>query len=509
MRLKSLISSLDCEVLGIKDVEVTGISLDSRDIGKGAQGTGPLFAAMPGEHVDGHAFIKNAIERGASCVLAERPSEGITVPQIIVGDARAALSRISDVFYGEPSGKFIMAGVTGTNGKTTTTYLLESILREAGFNPGVIGTVNCRYNGKTIPSTHTTPEAPGLHRIFREMADAGVTHCVMEVSSHALAQKRVNDCRFKVGVFTNLTHEHLDYHRTMEEYFAAKSILFKLLKDSGGFSVVNIDDPWGKLLVKDLPGALTFSLKEGASVYPSRYNLLEDRTEAAIATPAGPVNISSRLVGEYNLQNILGSVGAACALGIDSDSIARGINSLDRVPGRLEKIEVNSPGGRFRAYVDYAHTGDALERALLALKRITEGRVITVFGCGGNRDRLKRPRMGEISTRLSSISIITSDNPRDEDPLEIIKEIESGIKGVKKCGPRDTLKEKCYTVIPERSEAIRKAITTARGRDTILVAGKGHEDYQIIKGKKIHCDDTEVLNDAIRELNGDKALRWK
>jgi UDP-N-acetylmuramoyl-L-alanyl-D-glutamate--2,6-diaminopimelate ligase len=503
MRLKTLISSLDCKVLGAKDdCEVTGISTDSRDIKKG-QGGGALFAAIPGEHVDGHAFIKTAVTNGAACVVAERPEEGVTVPQVIVPDVRAALSRISDVFYGEPSKKLIMTGVTGTNGKTTTTYLLESIFREAGFNPGVIGTVNYRYGGKTFPATHTTPDAPYLHKILREMCDAGVTHCVMEVSSHSLAQKRVNDCRFNVGVFTNLTHEHLDYHRTMEEYFRCKSVLFRLLKDSGGFSVVNVDDPWGEALKKEFPAAYTCSLKEGATFFPAEYKLKEGLTEASIKTPAGRVQVSSHLVGEYNLQNILGAIGAGYALGVDCDTIGRGINALARVPGRLEKIEMKRPGaGPFRAYVDYAHTGDALERALGALKRVSSGRIITVFGCGGNRDRLKRPKMGSVSARLSDVSIITSDNPRDEDPLEIIKEIETGLTGVKKSGPDDTLEGRCYTVIPERGEAIRKAVKTARKGDTILVAGKGHEDYQIIKGKKAHFDDFEVLNEALRELGG-------
>ncbi len=503
MRLKVLIGSLDCEVLGTKDAdfEVVGISVDSRDIKKGAEGEGVLFAAIQGEHVDGHKFIKTAVENGAVCVMAERPAQGIPVPQVIVPDARAALSRISDVFYGEPSKKLIMTGVTGTNGKTTTTYLLESIFREAGFNPGVIGTVNYRYGGKTFPATHTTPDAPYLHKILREMLDAGVTHCVMEVSSHSLAQKRVNDCRFNVGVFTNLTHEHLDYHHTMEEYFRCKSVLFRLLKDSGGFSVINIDDPWGKLLKKEFPSAFTYSLKEGASISPSDYRLREGLTEASVKTPAGYVQISSHLVGEYNLQNILASIGAGYALGVDCDTLGKGINALRRVPGRLEKIEASRPGaGPFRAYVDYAHTGDALERALLALKRVSGGRVITVFGCGGNRDRLKRPKMGEVSARLSDISIITSDNPRDEDPIEIIKEIEAGITGVKKSGPDETLEGKCYTVIPERGTAIRKAVKTARKGDTILVAGKGHEDYQIIKGKKTRFDDFEVLNEAIKDL---------
>ncbi len=504
MRLKVLIGSLDCEVIG-PDVEITGITADSRDINKAAEAGGALFAAIPGERADGHGFIAQAVENGAACVMAERPAR-VSVTQVVVPDARAALSRVASVFYGEPSRKLVIAGVTGTNGKTTTTYLIESILREAGFNPGVIGTVNYRYGGKTFQASHTTPDAPRLHKMLREMLDAGVTHCVMEVSSHSLAQKRVNDCSFDVGVFTNLTHEHLDYHRTMEEYYRCKSALFRLLRDSGGSSVVNVDDPWGRRLKDEFPSAAAYGLKEGASITPLGFSFGEGSTEATVRTPAGDVHVSSGLVGEYNLQNILAAIGAGCALGAGPGAIGRGISALARVPGRLEKIEVDGRAkGRFRAYVDYAHTGDALERAISALRRISKGRVITVFGCGGNRDRLKRPVMGSVSARLSDITIVTSDNPRDEDPLEIINDIESGMGGVEKRGPGETLGERCYAVIPERGEAIRKAVETARAGDTILIAGKGHEDYQIIKGQKTHFDDFEALNGAVTELQAGPA----
>jgi UDP-N-acetylmuramoyl-L-alanyl-D-glutamate--2,6-diaminopimelate ligase len=284
----------------------------------------------------------------------------------------------------------------------------------------------------------------------------------------------------------------------MDEYFRCKSLLFSRLSSSGGASVVNIDDPWGMRLKEAFPDALTFSLREGASVYPKSFSLLEGRTEAVISTPAGDVQVSSHLVGEYNLQNILGAIAAASAIGIGEEAIARGIDALERVPGRLEKLE--SRGDRlFRAYVDYAHTGDALERALKALRGVTSGRLITVFGCGGNRDRLKRPKMGEISVRLSDFTIVTSDNPRDEDPLEIIKEVESGIRGARKFEPESSPLEKGYMVIPGRKEAIRKAVALAGNGDTILVAGKGHEDYQIIKGVKYHFDDFEVIQEAMEE----------
>ncbi|MBI5586914.1 MAG: UDP-N-acetylmuramoyl-L-alanyl-D-glutamate--2,6-diaminopimelate ligase [Deltaproteobacteria bacterium] len=496
MRLKEVISGLGCEVIGKDDVEITGISCDSRKVERGAEG-GVIFAAIPGEHTDGHAYLKSAVENGAAAVLAERTTDGITVPQVIVKEIRAALSKISDTFWARPSGMLRVVGVTGTNGKTTITYLLEAVLKEAGFLPGVIGTVNYRYGGGVFPAPHTTPQSPELHRILREMADKGVTHCVMEVSSHSLEQKRVEDCRFVCGIFSNLTHDHLDYHRTMEEYFRCKTLLFRHVEDNKGVAVINRDDPWGAKLKKDFPAAITYGLKAG-DFHPESYELKDGGIEALVETPKGEIKVSSNLVGEYNLYNILAAVAASSSLGVKAEAIARGIAALKRVPGRLEKIEAK--GARsFRAYVDYAHTGDALERALFALKAVAAGRVITVFGCGGNRDRLKRPAMGEISARLSDITIVTSDNPRDEDPLEIIKEVEAGIKGVKKLDPEGPFNGKGYAVIPDRAEAIRKAVKIARDGDTILVAGKGHEDYQIVKGRKSHFDDFEVVNSAIKE----------
>jgi len=500
MLLKDLIGPLHCKVVGNPDVEVTGISLDSREIEQGV-----IFAAMPGEHVDGHEFIKDAAAKGASAVLAEKVTEAIPVTQVIVRDIRAALSEVSARFYGEPSKRLKLVGVTGTNGKTTTTYIIESILKEAGFTPGVIGTINYRYGGRIYPAPHTTPQAPQLQKVLKEMADSGVTHCVMEVSSHSLEQRRVGDCVFSVVVFTNLTHEHLDYHRTMEEYFGCKKTLFKMAAEAGGAGAVNIDDEWGVRIKKEFPGSLTYSLKHGADIYPLTYSLLHGRTEAEISTPAGRVTVSSHLVGEYNLQNILAAISAGYALGMDLSAVAAGIDSIERVPGRLEKIEASGPK-RFNAYVDYAHTADALERTLNALKNITTGRIITVFGCGGNRDRLKRPRMGEVSARLSDITIVTSDNPRDEDPLEIIREVEAGIKGMEKCGPGPLSGKKCYMAIPVRSEAIKRAVDMAQNGDTVLLAGKGHEDYQIVKGQRLHFSDFEALNNAIKGLSKEGAL---
>lgn len=513
MRLKELISAIGAKTRFAPDVDVRAVAYDSRNVRKGK---GFVFVAVKGEHADGHDFIGKAVEAGAICIVGEKEALGVSVPQLIVGDARAALSKVADLLYGSPSKKMTVVGVTGTNGKTTTTYLLESIFREAGFNPGVIGTVNYRYGGSVYAAPHTTPEAPELHNILAEMLSAGVTHCAVEVSSHALAQGRVADCAFRAGVFTNLTHEHLDYHRTMDEYYAAKAILFKgLLKESGGASVINIDDVWGRRLAAEVDGAFTVSLSKGAMtktgkmtktgsmIYPREYELSGSGIKAVVSTPAGELKISSRLVGEYNLQNILCAVGAAVSIGIPVGAVIAGVQSLRRVPGRLDKLEAGGLG--FTAYVDYAHTADALERALEAVRKISKGRVITVFGCGGNRDRLKRPQMGMASARLSDVTIVTSDNPRDEDPLDIIAEIETGIKGVRRYEPGNAPDGKGYMAVPDRAAAIRKAVELARPGDTILVAGKGHEDYQIVKGAKTHFDDMEELRRAIAGVCGNGA----
>ncbi|MFQ5735349.1 MAG: UDP-N-acetylmuramoyl-L-alanyl-D-glutamate--2,6-diaminopimelate ligase [Thermodesulfobacteriota bacterium] len=502
MRLKDLIGPLGAvRVIGGTEAEVTGICLDSRAVA-GGPGGGPLFAAIPGEHVDGHEFIGKAVELGASAVLASRPVEGLQVPQVIVEDTRAALSKLSDVFYASPSKEICVLGVTGTNGKTTVAYLVESILREAGYSPGVVGTVNYRYGGNSYPAAHTTPQAPDLHRMLREMADSGVTHCVMEVSSHALEQKRVADVAFRAGVFTNLTHDHLDYHATMEEYFGCKSMLFGLVDGNRGVLVTNMDDAWGRLLKRDFPASVTCSLEEGADVYPRTATLGDGITSARIRTPAGDMDVTSHLAGEYNLQNVLASVAAGFALGICAEAIKKGVSALESVPGRLQKV-VSSDG--FTAYVDYAHTGDALERALSALRNIASGRIISVFGCGGNRDRLKRPEMGGISARLADISIVTSDNPRDEDPLEIIEEIEAGIKGIRKYSEDETPGGRGYIVVPDRAAAISRAVGLARRGDVILLAGKGHEDYQIVGGQRLHFSDMEAVSRAIGEREASEA----
>ncbi|MBE9528193.1 MAG: UDP-N-acetylmuramoyl-L-alanyl-D-glutamate--2,6-diaminopimelate ligase [Proteobacteria bacterium] len=513
-------------------VEVTGVHSDSRSVEPGG-----LFVAIAGEVADGNDYISSAVEKGARSVVVEQGHETAckdvlansalldSVTVVVVPDVREALSVLASRFYGVPSESLTLVGITGTNGKTTVAYIVESILKEAGYSTGVIGTINCRYAGKTVTATHTTPGPVELHRVLREMVDAGVTHCVMEVSSHALEQKRVHSCRFSATVFTNLTHEHLDYHKNMEEYFQAKSLLFSLLKEGAPETgkgngngakrrsvtdpIINIDDSWGRRLYGELPFSLTYGLDSEAQMRPVEHVLESDSIKAVVETPRGAIKIESALIGEYNLYNILASLSVAYSLGVGCDAIERGITALKKIPGRLEPVPV--PGASFRAYVDYAHTADALERVLGELERITVGRLITVFGCGGDRDHEKRPEMARAASRHSTVSIVTSDNPRDESPGAIIEEVVAGmagIEGLERVHPGEggvgdeavAGKGKCFMVIEERREAIRRAVAIAGASDTVLVAGKGHEDYQIVRGVKHHFDDIEELRAAVTEL---------
>ncbi|TAN60090.1 UDP-N-acetylmuramoyl-L-alanyl-D-glutamate--2,6-diaminopimelate ligase [bacterium] len=506
MRLKDIISALkpgaQCVnwIDATDEIEITRVAYDSRAIERGNKGV--IFAAIPGEHEDGSSFAKDAVSRGAVAVLARAAIEGLKVPQVIAEDVRGALAKTASLVYGEPSKKLRLAGVTGTNGKTTITYLLESIFNESGRASGVMGTISYRYAGKSMEAPHTTPEAPDLQSFLKEMTEHGVTHVVMEVSSHALYQKRAHGCKFDVAVFTNLTHEHLDYHKTMDEYYRCKAMLFKELLKDGAKAVINTDDAWGRRLNQEVAKPLSYGIRSNAEIHPKTFSLDGSGIKAVVATPAGDVSVNSLLAGEYNLQNIMAAIGAAVSLGCTPDEISKGITALKRVPGRLDKVECGAVGKNFIAFIDYAHTADALSRALGALRAIAKGRVITVFGCGGNRDRAKRPMMGEVSARLSDITIITSDNPRDEDPLEIIKEIEAGITGGERFEPWSSAAVlNGYTVIADRAEAVKKAVSLARDKDIILVAGKGHEDYQIVKGHKAHFSDFEALSHAINELS--------
>jgi len=495
-----------------RNAVVTGIGLDSREI-SGKDGRGPVFAALPGTHTHGSEFIAEAVARGAVCVLTSRPVDGLEAVQIISDDVRGTLSAVSDFFYGSPSRRLVMVGVTGTNGKTTVAHIIESILGGAGFRTALLGTLYHRWAGRSVRADSTTPEAPLLHSMLARMVDDGVTHCVMEVSSHALAQKRVEACAFNAGVFTNLSHDHLDFHHTMEEYFRAKSVLFKRLINGpvARSAVINIDDEWGGRLLRELDSTTSFGLSEAASVRPSGYSLGAEGISARIETPSGAVEVESALIGEYNLYNILAATGVGIALGLDAGAVSAGISALAGVPGRLERVGPSAQtecGAGIKAYVDYAHTPDALERTLAVLRPLSSGRIITVFGCGGNRDREKRAPMGSAAAAGSDIAVITSDNPRDEDPLGIIAEIEAGIAGLERLDNRTgaEIEGRGYAVIPDRAEAIRWAVAAAHPGETVLVAGKGHERYQIVKGERRGFDDASVLADAVAEIYGASAL---
>ncbi|MBN1626456.1 MAG: UDP-N-acetylmuramoyl-L-alanyl-D-glutamate--2,6-diaminopimelate ligase [Deltaproteobacteria bacterium] len=494
MKLTNLLESIpDHHLDGDGGVEIKGIAYDSREVREGY-----IFVAIRGHNQDGHAFLDEAAFRGAAALLGEN-FEGVSadIAKVRVRDSRDALSKISVRFYNEPCRDIELIGVTGTNGKTTTTYLIESILSVSGANPGVIGTINTRFRGDVRPSSVTTPESLDLMRVVREMADRGATHLVMEVSSHALDQGRAVDCPFSVGVFTNFTRDHLDYHHTMEEYFEAKSILFRgMIKDRHGrrgAAVINMDDPKGEVLRSiSKNNVVTYGLGNECDV--SAYDISADKTglRATIRIPGGEIRAESSLLGLINLYNILAATAATIALDIDPVNIAEGIKALRSVPGRLELVG-NKRG--LTIVVDYSHTPDALIKAQNILKPLAKGRLITVFGCGGDRDRGKRPEMGIAAGEISDIAIITSDNPRTEEPGFIIGQIEEGIK--KTASPRLEWGEvrgatgRGYLVEADRRRAIEKAVLMANEKDIILIAGKGHEDYQIVGRKKIHFDDRQ------------------
>ncbi len=471
---------------------------------------GSVFVAIPGLKYDGHDFIGEAIAHGAKYIVQEKD---IQLPRPITGinvaSSRRALGILAKNYFGDPSASLILIAVVGTNGKTTITYLLESILRGAGFKCGVLGTVNYRFNDKTYPAPNTTPESYELQKILRQMADDGVTHVIAEVSSHAIDLKRVDDCDFDLGIFTNLTRDHLDYHKTMENYFQAKKRFFSEVLSESGKShlrkmVINNDDQWGQRIIQETPlAALTYGIESNCNVKVIDYELSLSGIKARINIFGETLSIQSPLIGKFNLYNILAAAGASSLLHIPQTLIKAGIENLSCVPGRLESIESSSG---ISVFVDYAHTDDALRRVLQNLTVLKKKRIITVFGCGGNRDRGKRPLMGEAAVSYSDLAIITSDNPRLEDPVAIITEIENGIdqKKIKKVeidqlGIMNDVHS--YTVIPDREKAIQAAIHTALAGDIVLIAGKGHEDYQIVGTKKMPFDDCVVAANAL-EMKG-------
>jgi UDP-N-acetylmuramoyl-L-alanyl-D-glutamate--2,6-diaminopimelate ligase len=461
--------------------EITGIAYNSKSVEPGF-----LFAALRGAAQNGMDFVAEAEARGAAAVLSAWPRPPASAAAWIqVADAREALALAAANFFGHPSDAMKVVGVTGTKGKTTTTYLIEEILRAAGAAPGVIGTIEYRRPGWKVAAPRTTPEAPDLQGLLRAMLDAGVTHCVMEVSSHALEQKRVWGVSYDVAVFTNLSGEHLDYHPSMEGYFEAKKKLFTLNHKKRA-AVVNLDDPWGQKLVAELPmKTVTFGLEPAAIVRAQKYVLSADGIEAQVSYPGGIMRLQSVLVGRHNLSNLLAATAAALALNIAPADIAKGIAALQGVPGRFERI----PNGRgLQVVVDYAHTDNALEHVLMTAREFKPRRLIVVFGAGGDRDRDKRERMGRVAARLADWTILTSDNPRSEDPLAIIASIETGFT-------KEAVKT--YEIEPDRRKAIVRALATANKGDIVLIAGKGHEDYQIFRDRTVPFSDVAVIQETL------------
>jgi len=472
---------------------------------------GGLFVAVKGFAADGHDYIHQAVARKATAVVCERavPATGqvVTIP---VSDSRKALAVLAAEFYGHPSRQMTVVGLTGTNGKTTTSYLIERVMQEAGLSAGVIGTVNYRYAGNCFDNPVTTPESLDLQRILADMHTAGVTHVVMEISSHALDLSRVYACDVDVAVFTNLSQDHLDFHHTMEKYWASKRKLFDQYltprpEESAVRAVINADDMKGRQLAEQLNvPLLTTGQSSDCAVRAHEQCFDLNGITARVSTSHGDLSIRSPLAGRHNLENILNAVGVGIALGIAPSVIEKGILAVDNVPGRLERV-VDPAGQRF-VYVDYAHTPDALENALQALRPLTRNRIICIFGCGGDRDRNKRPLMGAIAARLSDLAVVTSDNPRTERPEQIIGQIVAGIhrQGHRRYDPItlvDDFEEPGYIVEEDRRKAIRLGIRAALSGDTVLIAGKGHEPYQILGRQKYPFDDRLEAKAALEAVS--------
>jgi len=446
------------QIVGEPQVEIEDLAYDTRTVRPGA-----LFFCVPGTRFDGHELAERAIEAGAAALVVEHPVAS-RVPQVVVADARVAMAAAAAAFFGRPTDKLEVAGVTGTNGKTTTAFLLHSILSAAGRKPGLLGTIESRVGGERRPSIRTTPEAIDLQRLFREMLDAGDRSCAMEATSHGSELKRLEHIRFAALVFTNLTQDHLDLHGTMDNYFEAKRRLFL---EGRPPAAINIGDAWGRRLADDRPDALTYGFAEDALLRPE---VLDD--------------VELKLRGRFNVENALGAMAGARLLGIDDETIVLGLEALEGVPGRFETVDEGQP---FTVVVDYAHTPDSLENVLVTARELDSARVICVFGCGGDRDREKRPVMGEIAARLADLAIVTSDNPRSEDPRAIIAEIVAGTG--------DELE-----IVPDRREAIARAIESAAPGDVVVIAGKGHEQGQQFRDRTVPFDDREVAREALRRL---------
>lgn len=493
MTLQEVLAGIPADpTLGISDLPIAAVAYNSRNVVRGA-----LFFAIRGEKTDGNLFVADAIARGATAICSEMPPTDAALSEHIawvrVTDARKALALASANFYRRPSESLRLIGITGTNGKTTTSYLVDSILRAAGHTPGLFGTISYRTPRATVDASTTTPESLDLQRFLGEVRDSGGDAAVMEASSHALAMDRLWGLHFDAAIFSNLTRDHLDYHKTFEDYFAAKRRLFEGVGNGkAAVGVTNTDDPYGKQLCGAAAKTITYGLTNGAQIIAKNYEIAFAGLKFTVQTPAGKIDVESPLMGKINVYNILAAVGAGIALEIPNQTIAQGIAALKSVPGRFERVDCGQP---FLVIVDYAHTDDALKNLLATAKEISRGgRIITLFGCGGDRDRLKRPLMGEAAGRASDFVILTSDNPRSEDPLLIINDALVGLQRTRTP----------YKVEADREKALAIALDEARAGDIVLLAGKGHETYQVLKDRTIDFDDRKMAANILRERGYEK-----
>ncbi|MFC1541370.1 UDP-N-acetylmuramoyl-L-alanyl-D-glutamate--2,6-diaminopimelate ligase [Candidatus Latescibacterota bacterium] len=485
MKLSNLVDGYEIiEMMGDMSSEIVSIEYDSRKVKKGS-----LFVAVQGFTYNGNSYIGDVVRKGAAGIVTDIPDTRADVATIIVVDARKAMAVIADRFFGSPQNSLVMAAVTGTNGKTTVSYMVKSIFEASGIRCGIIGTIGHVIGGDTIESLNTTPESVDIHSMLSKINEASQHACVMEVSSHALALSRVHGIQFRAAAFTNISRDHLDFHGDFKEYLEAKSILFTTLSGDST-AVVNLDDSHADYIINVSRGSkiITFGFNNRCEIHPVSYELGTRGSDIVLSTPAGQMKLQLPIPGKFNISNAMAAVGLGLACGLQIDEIVNGLESMKPVRGRYENID---EGQDFSVIIDYAHTPDALENILSSVREITKGRLISVFGCGGDRDRGKRPEMGAISTRLADYSIITSDNPRTENPEDIIDDI---IKGA--------MEKAEYIAIPDRESGISEAVNMVQAGDSIVIAGKGHEDYQIIGTEKRHFDDAEIVRRLIRAKHG-------
>lgn len=485
--LKRLLSALPSkEVSGDVDLKIKKIEYDSRQVK-----LGDLFVAIPGFSDDGHRYIQHAVKSGAVAVVAKEDGDYRTRAKVIVPDCREALALLASQFYGSPSKKLTTVGITGTNGKTTSSYLIRSILQKSDRKVALIGTIAYWIDDRKTEAVNTTPESLNLQRIFSRMLEQKMPAVVMEVSSHALALHRVDGTCFDVAVFTNLNHEHLDFHKNMEAYRNAKGLLFKKLKKKGGCAVVNMDDPhWRYFAQQAEAKCLTYSLNDpNADFFTTNFICTPEKSLIDLSTPSGDLRLDFKLVGESNIYNALASVAAGFALGIGPQAVKLGLEAIEGIPGRMERVQA---GQDFNIWVDYAHTPHAFERLLKTARKLTKGRLLFLFGCGGDRDQGKRPLMGKVASQFADLIFLTEDNPRSEDPRAIVQQIMYGMED----------KDKAQIII-DRKKGIKKALKTAEPGDTLVLAGKGHEDYQVVGDNKIHFSDRETVLELLNAAEAD------